>query len=187
MHVLIVFLLHALKVLGIRKDIKPGETVFVDNIERDVDWKQPHVIRQRIHRSGGQGSVDLVEKGHQKAARKNLHKHVQEEMLDESTNLLNAEYELLRSVSGLPHMPEFIGSAQAKDIFYMYYRPWCDHSLHHWLYKPPNLGIENTAVAKEHGAQWMLCLTRAAHSLHTMQPRICHRDINPRNIMITGR
>ncbi len=128
----------------------------------------------------------MVEKSHLQAARRNLHKHMQEERLDKSTNLLNVEFELLRRVLGLPHVPEILGLIQAKDSLYMYFRPWCDHSLSYWLYGHPNVGIENAIFAKEHGAQWMVCLTRAVYSLHTMKPGVHHGDINPRNIMITA-
>ncbi|KAJ3050375.1 hypothetical protein HK102_012313, partial [Quaeritorhiza haematococci] len=113
------------------------------------------------------------------AARKHIHQHQQGLAVgDDGKNLATAELELLQEVSRKPHMPTFLGSAQAKDILYFYYKPWGARTLRQFLDNPSTTNPCHTP--RQLAAQYMLCLSRALHLIRPL-----HRDLKPENLILT--
>lgn len=160
-------------------------SLMVDSIE-EVEFCSPCNFTHMSQQSGGQGCVDLVK--HYKDGRCGTRKHVfenmQEEMV-EGCNYVSPEWNVLMEVLGKPHMPTCRGSAKADKLFYMFVEPWCEFSLDKWMEQPQIiLGNCNRVCLRKRGVQWMLCLTRALHEMHTSSPTVIHQDITSKNIMI---
>ncbi|KAJ3085138.1 hypothetical protein HK102_000283 [Quaeritorhiza haematococci] len=165
-------------------NLNPDVVVVVSHIERDVEFAQPQAILQRRGFSGTHSTIQL-EKNRvgELAARKYMQKAYQEILLGDTRNLATAEVELLRAVTGIPHMPTFLGSAQANDVVYFYYKPWGTRTLRQFLDHPSTNHPCHTH--QQLAAQYMLCLSRALHLLHASRPPIMHRDLKPENFMLT--
>ena len=166
--------------------LNPNIDQETDNIDKEVEFTVPRYVKDRRLFDNGFVAVHLVQrKDGTKAARKHLHQLFQEEMVDDDSNLVKFEIDLLKSVSGKPHMPTFLGSVQANDIQYMYYQPWRVCSLKSWLANPDKLKNGQNNHPWELCAQWMICLTSALHNLHVSEPPIIHGDLKPANIILT--
>ncbi|KAJ3058721.1 serine/threonine protein kinase psk1, partial [Quaeritorhiza haematococci] len=165
-------------------ELKPDTILEVSNIEKDVDFAQPHLISKRRVFNGTHSTVVLVKnKKGALAARKHIHQHQQEWAVGDGKNLATAELELLQAVSRKPHMPTFLGSAQAKDVLYLYYQPWGARTLRQFLDNPSTTHPCHTP--RQLAAQYMLCLSRAMHLIHASRPPIVHRDLKPENFILT--
>ncbi|KAI8920968.1 kinase-like domain-containing protein [Powellomyces hirtus] len=180
-----------------RQPLNPNDSILVADIEKNVEFHQPRKREERRIFSGARGTVCQVrrqgEGGHiQVAARKNLKAKLQSAAVPGTgKELIVVEMELLKAASKMPHMPEFLGAAQADsdDMLYLFYEPWCDFTLAQWLSAPKATHIDGPstfAKRKELGLRWMVCLASALYGLHAASDPIIHRDLKPANICITS-
>ncbi|KAI3659278.1 hypothetical protein MP638_003306 [Amoeboaphelidium occidentale] len=158
-----------------------------ENINKDVDFRPPHLIKDRIDHQGRSATVSLVEKVGSdgvrvQAARKQIRQDMQAKSVDSSSSVVKYELNLLKKVSGHSHLPTFLGAVQSQEVLYLYYQPWGIRTLREWLNDHTMGGYNRFDL----GAQWMLCLCRALNTLHTLKPPIMHRDLKPDNIVITS-
>ncbi|KAI8818149.1 kinase-like domain-containing protein [Fimicolochytrium jonesii] len=174
-----------------------SDCILVSRIESDVEFQQPRRLIDRRVYSGAQGTVCQVIRTvegaeRELAARKNLHHHLQSVAAsNDGKVLIVVEMELLKAASGMPHMPDFLGAAQAEadDTVYLFYQPWCEFTLARWLAAPLSTDIDGPSTPskrKQLGLQWMVCMAAAIYGLHAAQSPIIHRDLKPTNICITG-
>lgn len=183
-----------------RKDLDPAVILAVQNVEKDVTYRLPHLRSDREPPVvGGEGVVEYVTTGAaaetiQTAARKYVKPEISLASTEDprgakpAVTYELAELEILRAVSGKRHMPTFLGAAEDGEKIYMYYQPWCPKTLRDWLDNPKNPDGSKPSLQElqKYGQQLMLCMTAAVHELHALQPPILHRDIKPENFCLTS-
>ncbi|KND01268.1 serine/threonine protein kinase [Spizellomyces punctatus DAOM BR117] len=169
--------------------LDPAQLLDVVDIEDDIEYAVPPWPGDRKMFSGGQAEIELVVDGQSnEATRRSLHAGFAGAIVDPytSTNYCRSEMNLFQAVSGMKHMPKYLGSAQKKRKLYVYYEPWYSHTLRDWINQPKSITNPFTREElRKTGAQFMVCLASTLHNLHAVKPQIEHHDIKPENICIT--
>ncbi|KAJ3279530.1 Phosphorylase b kinase gamma catalytic chain, skeletal muscle/heart isoform [Borealophlyctis nickersoniae] len=173
-----------------KQSLTPKDILFVDDIERDVDFAQPLRPLEQKGYEGAQAEVKLVVNAEgQKAARKALKEEFQSKVLElyGGKNYAEAELDLLETVSGRTHLPQFLGAAETRQQLFLFYAPWAKFNLRDWILDPKQVHGQNARflTIRQAGIQVLLCLTRTLHELHDTRPPIMHRDIKPENVCLT--